>query len=127
VLIVDDNVDAAATLQASLELDGHSVRTAHDGHGALAAIAAERPDAVLLDIGLPDIDGLEVAHRLRAKYGDACPRLIALSGWGQEADKRRAAEAGFERHFTKPVDPSTLADMLAATPVPPSAAPARAA
>jgi PAS domain S-box-containing protein len=119
VLIVDDNVDAAATLQASLEFDGHAVRTAHDGHGALAAVAAERPDAVLLDIGLPDIDGLEVARRLHAKYGDACPRLIALSGWGQQADKRRAAEAGFERHFTKPVELATIADVLAAPPVAP--------
>ncbi|RPH46794.1 MAG: response regulator [Burkholderiales bacterium] len=129
VLVVDDNVDAATTLQISLELDGHEVRTVHDGLGALEAVAAERPDAVLLDIGLPDIDGLEVARRLRARYGRDCPRLIAVSGWGQEADKRRAAEAGFERHFTKPVEPSTIAEVLAASPSlsPSDEAPARAA
>jgi len=116
VLVVDDNVDAATTLQLALELDGHAVRTAHDGRGALAAVAEERPDAVLLDIGLPDIDGLEVARRLKSIHGDACPRLIALSGWGQERDKQRAREAGFERHFTKPVDPSTIAAVLDRAP-----------
>ncbi|MEI7446098.1 MAG: ATP-binding protein, partial [Burkholderiales bacterium] len=121
VLIVDDNVDAAETLRLSLELDGHAVRVVHGGRTALAEVAHIRPDAVLLDIGLPDLDGLEVARRLRAKYGTACPRLIALSGWGQAGDKQRAAEAGFERHFTKPVDPGTIAELLAAPP--PSAPP----
>ncbi|MFM1988221.1 MAG: hypothetical protein RJA99_1178 [Pseudomonadota bacterium] len=119
VLIVDDNVDAAEMLKTSLELDGHAVRTVHAGRAALAEVATTRPDVVLLDIGLPDLDGLEVARRLHAKYGSACPRLIALSGWGQERDKRRAAEAGFERHFTKPVDPDTIA-ALVATPPPPA-------
>ncbi len=112
LLVVDDNLDAAATLQLALEIDGHAVRAVHDGRGALAAVAADRPDAVLLDIGLPDIDGFEVARRLKATYGAACPRLIALSGWGQDSDKRRARELGFERHFTKPVDPSTIAALL---------------
>ena len=112
VLVVDDNVDAADTLGTLLSLDGHVVRIAHDGRSALAAVAAHRPDAVLLDIGLPDIDGLEVARRLRTTYGIECPRLIALSGWGQASDKQRALDAGFERHFTKPVEPATLAAVL---------------
>jgi PAS domain S-box-containing protein len=113
VLLVDDNVDAAETLRLALELDGHAVRVAHDGRSALDAAARERPDAVVLDIGLPDVDGHEVARRLRARFGADCPRLIALSGWGQERDKRLAVEAGFERHFTKPVEPTVLARALA--------------
>jgi CheY-like chemotaxis protein len=116
LLVVDDNVDAARTLQMMLELDGHSVRTVHDGRSALAACAAERFDAVLLDIGLPDVDGLDVARRLRAGAGGACPRLIALSGWGRAGDKQRALEAGFERHLTKPVDGAALAAALARPP-----------
>jgi PAS domain S-box-containing protein len=113
VLIIDDNADAAATLQQMLELQGHRVRTAGSGEDGLACVAAERPDLVLVDIGLPGIDGHEVARTLRARYGAQCPRLVALSGWGQESDRLRSGQAGFEQHFTKPVEPDVIAALLA--------------
>ena len=86
------------------------------GQEAKAALQAGAVNLVTTALRLPDIDGLEVARRLKSIHGDACPRLIALSGWGQERDKQRAREAGFERHFTKPVDPSTIAAVLDRAP-----------
>jgi PAS domain S-box-containing protein len=118
VLVVDDNVDAAEALRMMLELEGHAVRTVHDGRAALAAVADALPDVVLLDIGLPGLDGLEVARRLKTRHASRCPRLIAISGWGQARDKQQALEAGFEQHFTKPVDPLTVAAVVAGTPEP---------
>lgn len=106
VLVVDDNVDAASTAAELLRLLGHEVEVAHDGREALEKAAQLRPDTVLLDIGLPDIDGYEVARRLRqAIEAGALPamRLIALTGWGQDKDKRLSAEAGFDLHWVKPV------------------------
>jgi PAS domain S-box-containing protein len=116
VLIIDDNADAAASLQQMLALQGHRVRTACSGEEGLEAVGAERPDLLLVDIGLPGIDGIEVARRLRARLGADCPRLVALSGWGQAADRQRSAGAGFELHLTKPVEPETLAALLAEVP-----------
>ncbi|WP_119153397.1 PAS domain S-box protein [Caldimonas tepidiphila] len=113
VLVVDDNVDAAEMLQTVLELQHHEVRLAHDGGSALAAEADWRPAVVVLDIGLPDIDGYEVARRLRARHaGQRGPLIVALTGWGQDSDRQRAREAGFDHHFTKPVDPDALQELL---------------
>jgi PAS domain S-box-containing protein len=113
VLVVDDNVDAAESLRALLELSGHTVRLAHDGRSALDALNDFRPDFVLLDIGLPDLDGYEVARRVRARFGTDWPVLVALSGWGRAEDKQRATEAGIDAHFTKPIDPDALMRLFA--------------
>jgi PAS domain S-box-containing protein len=107
VLVVDDNRDAAETLAQLLEVLGHSPATAHDGESALGMLREFAPDVVLLDIGLPGLDGYEVARRIRAS-GDTGTRLVALTGWGQPEDKRKAADAGFDAHWTKPVNPEDL-------------------
>jgi len=112
VLIADDNQDAADSLGMILELAGHEVRVAHGGHQALQVAAEFHPDAVLLDIGMPDLNGYETARALRATPGGADLELIALTGWGHPDDKLRAAEAGFDRHLTKPVDPAELEELL---------------
>jgi CheY-like chemotaxis protein len=113
VLVVDDNADAAESVAMVLRVRGHEVRTAHDGPAALNAAEQYRPEAVLLDIGLPGMDGYEVARRLRERAWMKGVRLVALTGYGQEEDKRRAAEAGFDQHLTKPVDPAALENLLA--------------
>lgn len=104
VLVVDDNVDIAQSLAMLLEGWGHHVVTAHDGHGALAMAKSENPEVILLDIGLPGMDGYEVARRLRADPRMKGKTLAAITGYGQTRDKAMAIEAGFDRHFTKPVD-----------------------
>jgi CheY-like chemotaxis protein len=110
VLVVDDNVDAADSLSMMLELSGHEVCTVYDGPAALAALPAFGPQVVLLDIGLPRMDGYEVARRIRSTLPAGRDMLlVALTGWGQAEDKRRAREAGFDQHFTKPVDPLDIA------------------
>ncbi|GAA4358817.1 hypothetical protein GCM10023165_54200 [Variovorax defluvii] len=108
VLVVDDNHDAAAGLATVLELEGHSVRTAADGKAALAALAAHRPEVVLLDIGLPVIDGYEVARRMRKTPEGRGLLLIALTGYGQREDRQSAFDAGFDHHFVKPADAQAL-------------------
>lgn len=108
ILVVDDNVDGAATLAELLRMMDCDVAVANDGTTAVMAVAEYRPEIVLLDIGLPDINGYEVARQVRALRGVSQPRLIALTGWGQEQDKRMASEAGFDEHWTKPVDPARL-------------------
>lgn len=108
ILVVDDNVDAASSLAELLQMLGSAVTVAHDGKSAMAEVGRFSPEVVLLDIGLPDIDGYEVARRIRELQGVPRPRLIALTGWGQEQDKRRAEQAGFDEHWTKPVDPRRL-------------------
>jgi PAS domain S-box-containing protein len=113
VLVVDDNTDAAESLKMLLELSGHIVKTEYRGGTALQAMELFRPDVVLLDIGLPDLDGYEVARRIGAQYGARRPTVIALSGWGQASDKRRAADAGIDAHYTKPIDPGVLARLFA--------------
>ena len=102
ILVVDDNVDAGDMLAILLGAQGHEVRTARDGRSALAEAAAFKPTAVLLDLGLPDIDGIEVCRALRAEAWGRDALVVAVSGWGQDEDKRRTAEAGFDAHLTKP-------------------------
>jgi PAS domain S-box-containing protein len=116
VLIVDDNVDSVESLAILLEMAGHDARTAHDGPTALETARAFRPRVVLLDIGLPRMDGYEVARRIRQEPGLAGTTLIALTGYGQEEDRRRSREAGFDRHLVKPVDPEELREVLRQLP-----------
>ncbi|MSR56742.1 MAG: response regulator [Planctomycetaceae bacterium] len=112
VLIVDDNQDAADSLRMLLRLLGHQVRVAHHGGGALEAVAAELPEIVLLDIGMPGMDGYEVARRLRALPEGKQLVLVALTGWGQEHDRQRSRAAGFDQHLTKPVESAALEAVL---------------
>jgi len=112
VLVVDDNVDAANALQYVLKLGGHQVAVEHDGPAALAAAAAAPPDLVLMDIGLPGMDGYQVAARLREAGHDRAA-LIAISGYGQEEDLRRSRGAGFDHHLVKPVDGASLRALIA--------------
>ncbi len=112
VLVVDDNIDSADTMGMLLELKGATTRLAYDGEAALAAAAEFRPDAILLDIGLPGIDGHEVARRLRAESHGRGVLLVAMSGWGQDGDRHASLDAGFDRHVTKPVDHAVLDDLL---------------
>jgi PAS domain S-box-containing protein len=111
LLVVDDNEDAANTVADLLQMSGNEVVIANDGASAVQRAAEFRPDVVLLDIGLPDINGYEVARRIRKLEGVRQPILIALTGWGQQQDKDAAAQAGFDHHWTKPVDPVRLQEL----------------
>jgi PAS domain S-box-containing protein len=113
VLVVDDNVDAADSVALLMRMDGHEVRTAYDGPTALRVAPEFRPQVVLLDIGMPGMDGYEVARRLRGEFGREV-LLVAMTGFGQEEDRRRATEAGFDHHLVKPADPAALDDILRA-------------
>ncbi|UVW27631.1 ATP-binding protein [Massilia sp. H6] len=113
VLVVDDNADAAQMLATLLEAHGHAVSVAYDGSSGYACALRERPDVMLLDIGLPDMDGHELARRLRASSVTAGATLVALTGYGQSEDRERAREAGFDRHLVKPADLSALLAILA--------------
>ena len=113
VLVVDDNKDAAAMLTMLLEASGHDVRMAHDGPAALKATIDDRPDVVLLDIGLPGLDGFEVAKRIRQQPTLEHIVLVALTGYGQESDRARSREAGFDHHLVKPADFDKVRDILA--------------
>jgi nitrogen-specific signal transduction histidine kinase len=104
VLIADDNKDAADSLAMLLELEGHEVRVAHGGHAALALAQAFRPEIALLDIGMPELSGYEVATALRTEPWGRTMQLIALTGWGQESDRHLSKAAGFDWHLTKPID-----------------------
>jgi CheY-like chemotaxis protein len=112
VLVVDDNVDAAEALDTLLTLGGMETRVAHDGIEALYTAAEFRPDAMIVDIGMPRLDGHEVAQRMRAAPWAAGIRLVALSGWAQESDRQKSREAGFDVHLAKPVTFGTLMDAL---------------
>src|SRR5207237_5232286 len=112
VLVADDNRDAADSLQRILSLYGYDVQVAYDGTAAIKADQAFRPRVAVLDIGMPGANGFDVARSIRSERGKDVT-LIALTGWGQEGDRRRAMEAGFDYHLTKPVDPGALNDLLA--------------
>jgi two-component system CheB/CheR fusion protein len=115
ILVVDDNQDAADTLAMLLDADGAEARAVYDGPSALAALPALRPHTVLLDLGMPDMDGLEVARRVRADPAWSGVRIVALTGWGQESDRERTRGAGFDFHLTKPVDLNVLHAWLGTT------------
>ena len=115
VLIVDDNEDAAASLAEFLRLDGHEALAVYGAKAALNAVLTFKPEVVLLDIGLPDLDGYEVARRLRASGSTV--RLIALTGYGQAEDVQRTRAAGFDAHLVKPVDFAALEKLVAEEPV----------
>jgi PAS domain S-box-containing protein len=116
VLIADDNKDAADSLGILLEIDGHEVRVAHGGRAALALAQAFRPEVALLDIGMPELSGYEVAEALRREPWGKAIQLIALTGWGQESDRRHSKAAGFDRHLTKPIDMEVLSAVLTEPP-----------
>lgn len=106
--MIDDNTDAAESMAELLRLRGHDVRTVHSGAEGLAHAATFRPHLVLLDLGMPGMDGYEVARRLRAMEDGAAFTLVAVSGWGQDSDRRQTAAAGIDYHFTKPVEEKLL-------------------
>ena len=113
VLIVDDNEDAANSLAMILELGGHETASVYTAVDALQRAAAFRPDVVLLDIGLPGMDGYEVAQKIRELPGLRDIRLVAVTGYGRSDDRRRARDAGFDDHLTKPVEYALLERTLA--------------
>ena len=116
ILVVDDNEDAAEWLATLLRLHGHDTNVAHDGIEALRAAERVRPDAVLLDIGLPRLDGYEVCRRMRQQPWGRDLLIVALTGWGQEEDRERSQSAGFDTHLVKPVDDTVLIRLLASVP-----------
>ncbi|HWI15781.1 MAG TPA: hybrid sensor histidine kinase/response regulator, partial [Burkholderiales bacterium] len=113
ILIVEDNEDAAESLALLLGLSGHEVRTAADGHAALASVEHHTPDAILVDIGLPGMSGYEFAQVVRSSDHGSAPLLVAVSGYGSAEDKAKSAEAGFDAHLVKPVDFRALSALLA--------------
>ena len=112
LIVADDNADALQSLAMLLELEGHTVRTASDGIAALSLAQQKIPDVMLLDIGMPGLNGYEVASRVRDLNGGEAVMLVALTGWGQPADRHRAREAGFDHHLTKPIAYEELAGLL---------------
>jgi CheY-like chemotaxis protein len=113
VLIADDDRDGALTLSTLLQLEGYEVRTVHGGQEALDAAREYQPHVCLIDIGMPKITGYEAARRLRQRYGEECPTLIAVTGWKQASDKILASLAGFDHHVAKPYQPADILNLLA--------------
>ena len=113
VLIVDDNRDAADSMAALLGMEGYDVRVAYDGTQAVAAVDRRRPNVVLLDIGLPGMDGFQVAQHLRADTGNGAIVIVAVSGYGNEEHRARSSESGFDHHLVKPIEPSVISELLA--------------
>jgi CheY-like chemotaxis protein len=116
ILVVDDNHDSALSLAMMLSIMGHDTRTAHDGESAVATAETFLPDVVLLDIGLPKLNGYEVAQRIRKTSWGATMYLIAVTGWGQDEDRQRSSEVGLNLHMVKPVEPSALEKLLETLP-----------
>ncbi len=112
ILVVDDNQDAANSLATLLRMKGHDVRTAYDGVGAVDVAALYKPDVILLDVGLPRLNGFDAARRIRESEHGKDVILIALTGWGHAEDRRRSKEAGFDHHLVKPADPQVLDSVL---------------
>jgi CheY-like chemotaxis protein len=112
ILVVDDSKDGADSLSVVLQMMGAESRAVYDGMSALALIESFAPTTVLLDIGMPEMDGHEVARRIRADPCHAGIRLIALTGWGADGDRRRTQESGFDDHWVKPVEPELLMSLV---------------
>ena len=112
VLVADDNRDAAVSLSMLVELLGHEVRTVFGGEEALAVAADFRPQVVLMDLGMPGIDGYEACRRMRAQPWGLTMAVIAVTGWGQEEDRRKTVLAGFDEHLVKPVEPALIVSTL---------------
>jgi len=122
ILVVDDNKDSAVSLAMLLEIAGNETFVAHDGVSAVEAVEKHRPEVVLLDIGLPRLSGLEVCRHVREQPWGAGVVVIALTGWGQEEDRRKSLEAGFDGHLVKPVDYEALQQLLGSLPSAPRSA-----
>jgi len=112
VLVVDDNRDSAEMLALLVQMQGHDTDRAFDGLGALEAVERFRPDVVLLDVGLPGMSGYEVAREIRRRPHLGTPRIVAITGWGQQEDRERALASGCDHHMTKPADPAALERLL---------------
>ena len=112
MLVVDDNVDSADSIAMLLQVSGHEVRVVYSGQDALETAAEYQPDIILLDIGMPGMDGYEVARRLRAHTQLEKVKVIALTGYGQDADRLQSQEAGFDYHLVKPVEGQKLQEVL---------------
>ena len=121
ILIVEDNEDSALSLQMLLEALGYATTVVHDGEGAVKTACADYPDVILMDLGLPGMSGYEAARRIRADCAEKPILIIALTGWGQEDDRRQSAEAGMDHHLVKPLDLGKLRLLLEPAP-PPGAA-----
>jgi CheY-like chemotaxis protein len=120
VLVVDDNADALESLSRLVNLMGNDVRQAHDGLEAIDVARSFRPDIVLMDLGMPNLNGYEAARRMRQEPWARDVSLVATTGWGQEEDRRRTAEAGFDRHLVKPIEITSLREVLGAMPTSPA-------
>src|SRR5688572_19592318 len=120
ILVVDDNHDSALSLAMMLSIMGHDTRTAHDGESAVETAESFLPEVMLLDIGLPKLNGYEVAQRIRAHAWGRSMFLIAVTGWGQEEDRQRSSEVGLNVHMVKPVEPAVLEKLLAELPQDPT-------
>ena len=112
ILVVDDNIDSAESLSLLMQFAGHETQVSHDGHDAVKKARSMRPDVIVLDIGLPLADGYEVCRTVRHEHWGKDIIIIALTGWGQEEDRRRSKEAGFDAHMVKPVDPADLINLM---------------
>jgi CheY-like chemotaxis protein len=112
ILVVDDNVDAATVVACFFEQLGHNVCTVHSGADALKMNETMRPDIILLDLGMPDMDGLEVARKIRQQKSSHYPLIAALTGWGKPEDELQSKAAGFDMHFLKPIEEAQLLDLL---------------
>jgi CheY-like chemotaxis protein len=112
ILIVEDNEDSAISLKMLLEALGHEVAVVHDGEDAVSVAVAERPDIVLMDIGLPRMNGYEAARQIRLVFKSPDVKIVALTGWGQETDRRQSVEAGIDHHLVKPLDLDKLKQIL---------------
>ena len=112
ILVVDDNHDSALSLAMMLSIMGHETRTAHDGESAVETAESFLPEVMLLDIGLPKLNGYEVAQRIRQQPWGASMYLIAVTGWGQDEDRQRSSEVGLNVHMVKPVEPAALEKLL---------------
>jgi len=119
ILVADDNRDALESLGMLLELHGHEVYTAADGGEACRIAEQKRPQIALLDLGMPKLSGYDVARRIRRQAWGRTIYLVALTGWGQDGDRRRSAAAGFDTHLVKPLDPQVLLDFLVHAPAAP--------